>query len=110
METRFGGDLVAINTALDDLRVHLPQWFYTFPMFQLMEETAQYLSKNGNSMRKDKIINVIPNQSKKDNMSYVKAQEEIPKKDIRPRLVAKQNSQHTNLRHGLQITENWLHT
>ena len=50
-----------INTALDNLRISLPQWSYVHPMLQLMEGAKQIISTikndnldNNDSFTKDK--------------------------------------------------------
>ena len=42
-----------INTVLDNLRISLPQWSYVHSIFQLMEQTTQFIS----TIRKDNLNN-----------------------------------------------------
>ena len=65
-----------INTALDNLRISLPQWLYIHPMFQLMEETKQIISsiksdnlKNNDYFTKDREKNKDKNNYASNNLN-----------------------------------------
>ena len=37
--------MAPVNTMIDDLYVHLPEWSFELPMYQLMEEANNYIGK-----------------------------------------------------------------
>ena len=113
-----GNDLSPINTVIDDLQIHLPQWSSELPLCQLMEEANTYISKSSLDSANTYIGNFLHNSestgqkidtfsskpSKYDEKDKTTDKHKIAKDNLSP----KEKYQATNLPPNFKSMDIWL--